>query len=214
MRVAPLTEGLDPEGVKYEERRKRNVIALLGVLQRREIVPSRVEWSIIQKGLDDTVYRTPDVCALLFMAAIFPSRKKLAAGIMPKAMVPILAGLYGYEFGLQNTSYFPASDAWRALVMMDSKVGEVARVIYAPKDPDIVPECQYEGRRSLLASYVDFLFLRYTFRSIFESSSVWDRRSDVTDMLNISITTRFFKWRPLHFYKRTTESEGTTSAFQ
>lgn len=215
MRIKPLSEDINAEGLRYEDRRRRNLIALLGVLQRRQIEPSNAEWSIIQKGLDDMTYRTADTMAILFMSVAFPLRHKIATNAggsrfrFPKSIIPIIGALYGYEAGLHSMPNFGASEAWRALVMMDSKVGEVARVIYAPPDPDTVPPCQLNIRRPLLLSFLDFALLRNFYRSVFEGSSFMDRHQGITNYLYINISTRFLTWRPLHIYKRMDANERT-----
>eukprot|EP00758_Cryptobia_borreli_P007655 Tbor_TRINITY_DN5318_c0_g6::TRINITY_DN5318_c0_g6_i1::g.4696::m.4696 len=239
MRI-PVYQHRELEVALLEKRRRCSVIELLDIMRRKSIAPTTEEWLMIQDCLDDVCFRMGDLYSLIAFSVSVPYTRGVT-----RWPLRLLAACYGYEAGLRSTSLTPTISLWNTLVLIDSPVGEVARSIHAPRIPlppistkssqlllsseFFSPPSPFESsvnwlHNSSLGAFahfaftsVSFLCMYHTISTLLGGSAIMDHKRPVYmfDYIHLSITTRYLRWRPIHWYNRKevgfTEQEQVTT---
>lgn len=100
-------------------------------MERTNYTPTAVEWNLISDAYDEKYKRRADM-GFLFGFVIAqtlrgPGRRKWFT------WKSLYSGLIGYDVALSDINPCPSMNCWNALVMLDSPLGLVARIVYSPK---------------------------------------------------------------------------------
>ncbi|ORC88217.1 uncharacterized protein TM35_000182740 [Trypanosoma theileri] len=201
-----------------ENARRKDFFTLLYVVERRLYSPTNVEWCLMEHCLDEINYKYADFSFLMGFVSAIALRRRKGRSFISRYRLPLYVGLVGYDSGLRTTNPCPSVTFWNSVTLLESPLGETARVLHAP---DCFYEVNYRNgnNSNLSTSYLswlwnsgafiaDSLLLKSLLRYTFDQSS-WRQRNNESTVTGLVVNGRFFRWNL--FEIRTHKSESSTT---
>jgi hypothetical protein len=100
-------------------------------MERTQYTPTAIEWNLMHDAYDEKYKRRADM-GFLFGFVIAqtlrgPGKRRWFTSRS------LYSGLVGYDVALSDINPCPSMNCWNSMVMLDTPLGQVARMIYSPK---------------------------------------------------------------------------------
>ncbi|RNF13829.1 uncharacterized protein Tco025E_06035 [Trypanosoma conorhini] len=207
--------GVSRAAHQEENARRKDFFTLLYLVQRRLYSPTNVEWRLMEHCLDDINNKYADFSFLVAFSASLALRNRKGSSFLSRYRLPLYVGLVGYDSGLRTTNPCPTLTFWNCVTLLESPLGETARVLHAPSCFYEVKEYPMAGKDTSLSYFswlwssgkfmAQSLLLRSLLHSIFEQSC-WKQANGGKTVTTLVINNRFFKWYVFSY--QTTVSGG------
>lgn len=100
-------------------------------MERTNYTPTAIEWNLIHDAYDEKYKRRADMGFLFgFVIAQTLRGPRQRRWLTWRSLY---SGLVGYDVALSDINPCPSMNCWNSMVMLDSPLGQVARMIYSPK---------------------------------------------------------------------------------